>query len=99
MLTGPPTFTQVSVAALLTKPAPKAVQEVLSELPDVVEVRRDETGVWMIGAQRGVREDASRALVADGWIPVHLHLRADELTDVYHQFFVDEDEYDDDEFS
>ena len=75
------------------------VQDVLAQLADVVEVRRDESGVWLVFARRDVREDASRALVADGWVPVHLHRRADELTDVYHQFFVNKDKHDDDHIS
>jgi ABC-2 type transport system ATP-binding protein len=67
-----------------------SVEEVLGAIPDVVEVRRDADGSWVVGAQRDVREEASRALTEAGWTITHLRLRAEELDEVYHRYFVEE---------
>ena len=70
----------------------RPIPDVVSSIPGVVDVRANELGVWLVDATRDVREEVSRALIDDGWTPTHLHLRSDDLAEVYHAFFEGDDE-------
>jgi ABC-2 type transport system ATP-binding protein len=64
-------------------------EPVLRALPEVVRVQRDGDRL-LLGAQRDLRAEVARALAAAGLVPVHLHLRAEELGAIYHRYFTKE---------
>jgi hypothetical protein len=45
----------------------------------------------LLGAQRDLRAEVARALAAAGLVPVHLRLRAEELGEIYHRYFTEEE--------
>jgi ABC-2 type transport system ATP-binding protein len=64
-----------------------AVEEVAGAVPGVVDVRR-EGELVVVGAQDDVRRELSRALSEHGIVITHLRLRAEELGEVYHRYFL-----------
>jgi ABC-2 type transport system ATP-binding protein len=64
-------------------------EPVLRALPEVVRVHRDGHRL-LLGAQRDIRAEVAQALTAEGLIPVHLRLRAEELGEIYHRYFTEE---------
>jgi ABC-2 type transport system ATP-binding protein len=68
-------------------------EPVLRALPEVLRVDR-EGGRLLLGAQRDIRAEVARALATAGLVPVHLRLRAEELGEIYHRYFTEEEEAD-----
>ena len=65
-------------------------EPMLRNLPGVLRVHRSGDRL-LLGAQHDLRAEVARALAAAGLVPVHLRLRAEELGEIYHRYFTEEE--------
>ena len=65
------------------------IERVLRSVPDVEHVERDERDprLWLVRAERDVRDEVVRALVSEGLPLRQLRRRGDELDEIYRRYF------------